>query len=319
MPIYGDGYYDKFVELAQLQGSGLGVSWHSDGALKSLGALLRSDSSVDQVVKAIAALAKAKRTKYKAAIAFLENTFPIPPNRRVSQVGAGVEAIRYLQNPVRPTLDFTAPNVLKSLKMTRSTAQIPLGMSVLDFMRDNSASTRLLLIHLGTSQVDMDYRWDDKSALEHMNDVLRKAAEHQIHVCILRDPHKGVRGQNVPTAANAVCDGLRDAVGKIPGTHVWVADGGENHSAFHDPAYENWVTTGGVKNVVVMGFDADVCVRGNVFGIAETVLNAHPPSAVPALINFVNVVTARPLLAVGKTGAVQAFDSWGNLAYLKPN
>lgn len=136
-----------------------------------------------------------------------------------------------------------------------------------------------------------------------------------MHACILRDPHLGVRGPGAPTPANAVCDGLKDAVGRL--TSVWVADGGNNHSASHDPAYEPWLLRMGFRSMVVMGFDADICVCGNVFGVAEPAENFRPPKAVPALLNFADVVTSRPLLSGSVFGVVQDFAGWGNLADVK--
>src|SRR4051794_29408259 len=100
MPQYPDHYYTKFVALAQGSGSGLEKKWHLDGSLKALGALLTRDSTVIEVVAAIAALGRirdnahiSKLWKYRKAMAFLENTFPIPPARRQAPVGGGVEAI----------------------------------------------------------------------------------------------------------------------------------------------------------------------------------------------------------------------------------
>jgi nicotinamidase-related amidase len=183
-------------------------------------------------------------------------------------------------------------------------------------MAANAATTRVLLVHLGQPQVDMGLNWDGITALAHMNAVLNTAAEHQIPVCVLCDPHERGRGIGLPTAGNAVCPGLRDAVGRLAGAHVWVADGGRKHSAFHDPAYQAWVSNPAVDTVVVLGFDADVCVRGNVFGIAEEAENVAPARVVPALINFVDVVTARPLLSGGERG-IQAYKSWGSLCYMK--
>jgi Isochorismatase family len=325
MPQYPAHYYAKFVELAQGSGSGLGRKGHLDGALKALGRLLNRDSSKIEIVAAIAALGRArdgahisKLRKYREAVAFLENTFPISPGQRQAPVGAGVEAIRYVQNATRPTATFTNGHLnYGSLQLTQSTAQIGLEQTVTEYIEANAANTRLLLIHLGGHQGDMNHSWEGATALDHMNAVLTAAAEKNMHVCILRDPHTGVRGQNVPTPTNAVCAGLRNAVGGIPGTHIWVADGGNQHSAFHDPAFQIWVTNPGVNAVIVMGFDADICVRGNVFGISEQAANVVPLSLVPALINFVDVVTSRPLLSGGAVGTVQSMTYWGNLVFMK--
>lgn len=325
MPQYPAHYYNEFVALAQGSGSGLGKKGRLDGTLKALGARLRRDSTVIEVVAAIAALGRlrdnvhiSKLRKYRKAIAFLENTFPISPGLRQAPVGAGVEAIRYVQNAARPTATCTNDNLnYGSLQLTKSAAQIGLDMTVTEYIEANAANTRLVLIHLGGHQSDMSRSWDGATALDHMNAVLIAAAENNMHVCILRDPHTGVRGQNVPTPANAVCAGLRNAVGGIPGTHIWVADGGNQHSAFHDPGYQGWVSTQGVNAFIVMGFDADICVRGNVFGVSERAANAIQPSLVPALINFGDVVTSRPLLSGGDAGTVQSMDYWGNLVFMK--
>ncbi len=325
MPLYPGHCYTHFVELAQGSGSGLGRKLHQDGALKKLGQLLRQDSHSTVIREAIAKLARTrdnahidKLRKYRKAIAYLENTFPISPGLRQAPIGAGVEAVRYVQNPVRPTATFTHGNLnFGSLQLSMSSAKIGLDQTVTEYIEANAASTRVLLIHLGGAQADMPHNWDGASALDHMNAVLNAAAENHVHVCILRDPHNGVRGQNLPTPVNAVCAGLQNAVGAIPGTHVWVADGGTHHSAFHDPAFQAWINPGGVTAVVVIGFDADICVRGNVFGVAEQAANVLPLAVVPALINFTDVITSRPLLSGGVAGTVQRFDCWGELAFTR--
>jgi len=67
-----------------------------------------------------------------------------------------------------------------------------------------------------------------------MNTVLRTAAQNQIHVCVLCDPHTRGIGVNSPTAANAVCDGLRARV-KITShfnisasAHLWPMPNSQN-------------------------------------------------------------------------------------------
>jgi nicotinamidase-related amidase len=348
MPLYANANYTEFVRRAQLEGSGLGTKWHQDGALKALGALLRADSTGMQVQAAIATLARtrdnvhqSKLRKYRDAIAYVENTFPIARGLRQAPLGARIQARRYTRNLAPPTINFVnnRPN-LGSFRVTSATLQGDEDFTVADFMEVNAASTRVLLVHLGTAQPDMAQLWDGTSALAHMNAVLATAAAQQIHVCILCDPHRRGRGVGTPTPANAVCGGLAAAVGLLPGTHVWVADGGNEHSAFHDPAFLPWLTAPGVTDVVVMGFDADICVRGNVFGAAEFLAApvvqpvvqpgaqplaqpgvqpvAQPPLVAPtlvsALINHVDVVTARPLLSGGAAGSVTQ-GVWGSLCF----
>lgn len=325
MPQYPAHLYAEFETLARAAGSGLGSTFSRDGSLKALGKLLEGDTTPILVRQAIAALGRTKDAghgsklrKYRRAIAFLENTFPIAPGLRQAPTGMAIEGVRFVRNPTPPAANFVGNNIdFRSLVLATSAARIGLDMTVPDFMEANAASTRVLLIHLGGAQADMGFSWDGVTALEHMNAVLDTAAAHQIRVCILRDPHTQPRGTALPTPANAVCDGLRDAVNRIPGTHVWVADGGNQHSAFHDPAFRAWAADPSVSSIVVMGFDADICVRGNVFGVAEVDAAANPPRVVPALINFADVVTARPLLSGGAAGTVQQFGSWGSLCFTR--
>jgi len=126
MPKYPKNHYDKFVKLANEQGSGLGKGWQQDGALKSLGALLRKDSLEKDIVSAIKALADVKdnthtnkQRKYKKAIRHLEDTFPIPQDKRVWR---GVEAVKYLREPTPPSVTFKGNNIdYSSLKLTKTT------------------------------------------------------------------------------------------------------------------------------------------------------------------------------------------------------
>lgn len=323
MPQYPAHLYTEFVNRAQARGSGLGKSLRLDGSLKKLGALLRADTAAMLVTAEIGALARVRDTghgsklrKYREAIAFVENTFPIHPGLRQAPTGMGIEAVRYLRNPVAPTAQFPGGNINHgSLTMSRSPAQVGQDLTVPDFLDANAATTRVLLIHLGAAQGDMALNWDGIPALDHMNAVLATAAQRQIHVCILCDPHHRGLGVNVPPPGDAVCAGLRNAVNQLAPTHVRVADGGAQHSAFHDPAFAAWASTPGVDSIVVMGFDADICVRGNVFGVAEQAANVMPPRVVPALINLVDVITARPLLSGGNAGTIQQLGEWGRLCY----
>lgn len=318
MPKYPSDNYKEFVAITQECGSGLGTRWHSDGALKALGELLRKDSRIDDIVRAITALSRVrdnaqtnKLRKYRKAIAYLERTFPIPRAQRKAPIeGRSTEAIRYVMSATLPTATPNTPINNSGAFMTKSAAQIGLNMTVPEYMAAHADNVRVLLIHLGTPKEYMSIEFDGVSSLEHMNAVLRTASEYRIHVCVLCDPHERGMGVGTPTAGDAVCDGLRHAVGAIPETHIRVADAGSNHSAFHDPAHRDWVTAPGVNSIVVMGYQADVCVRGNVFGISETLQGSQPPRLVPALINVKDVITAKPLLWADG-GSIGAFVQWG--------
>jgi len=71
-----------------------------------------------------------------------------------------------------------------------------------------------------------------------------------------------------------------------------------------------------VKAIVVMGFDADICVHANVFGSKQYVKESvpvgalTPPQLLPALLGEKDIVTSRPLL-IG-TGVILR-PEWGPL------
>jgi hypothetical protein len=255
-----------------------------------------------------------KLIKYRKAIAYLEHTFPIPtPQRQAPVGGRSIEAIRYVMSPTPPTatLDPTSNNFrAASLVTAKSTAQIGLGMTVPEYMQANAASTRVVVIHLGSHQPYMDILFDGTSSVEHMKAVLRTAANAPIHVCILCDPHQRGVGVGTPSPTNAVCADLQGVVSQIPATHIKVANGGANHSAFHDPTYRAWITAPGVTAIVVLGYQADICVRGNVFGISEELVGAIPRRIAPALINFKDVITSKPLLC-NDGNSISQFNEWG--------
>src|SRR5690606_32242038 len=100
--------------------------------------------------------------------------------------GMGIEAIRYVRNPTPPSASFVNGHVnYHTLRLSPALAQIGQDMTVPDYMEANAANTRVVLIHLGGAQNDMAFAWDGLPALEHMNAVLRTAAEFHMHVCIL--------------------------------------------------------------------------------------------------------------------------------------
>ena len=65
------------------------------------------------------------------------------------------------------------------------------------------------------------------------------------------------------------------------------------------------------NNVVVMGFDANICVNANLFGSRETMPDG---SFIPPLTSMTNVVTSRAVLAT--TGAIYPFHNQGEYGVL---
>ncbi|MEM7191045.1 MAG: hypothetical protein AAF439_15645 [Pseudomonadota bacterium] len=322
MPVFPAPDYQEFVRLAQAAGSGLGRNWHADGALGPLGKLLRHNSDHLNIVAAIRSLENTvdanhvnKMQKYRRAISYVEFNFPVP--RPLWQIAddANSMAYRFNQNGTAPTCNFVEGGHVQYGSLTRTNGGVPtaLNLSIPDFIVANAGTTRLLIVHLGGTQGDMNIRWSGNTAAQHMSAAIRAAANNAVGVCILRDPHTGARGVGVPTAANAVCPEIRTAVQQVPGPNVWVADSGHSHSFFHDPAFRAWITAPNITNAVVMGYQADICVKANVFGVEEIDQSINPgPQLVPSMLNVVNVVTSRPLLS-NDGGAIGDAVCWSTL------
>jgi hypothetical protein len=84
--------------------------------------------------------------------------------------------------------------------------------------------------------------------------------------------------------------------------HVAVNELGHRHMGGIHAAFNNFVTN--YPTVVVMGFDADVCVRANLFGATEYPANAVVgTSALTPIAAQANVVTSRAVLVT--VGVIQ--------------
>lgn len=136
-----------------------------------------------------------------------------------------------------------------------------------------------------------------------MESVLEIARLLQVPLCILRfpNPNRDVYGGKLSVQVNQFTAPYRISHNK--------------HSLFHDVNFRGTFLTAAISAVVVMGFDADICVRANVFGCPELnedgydVGSAPAPAADPtlvrALVNEKDVITSRPMLLTGGTNPIQ--------------
>ncbi len=94
-----------------------------------------------------------------------------------------------------------------------------------------------------------------------------------------------------------VCGQLQTEVNLFPGNLTTsVNETGNAHMGNRHQAFRDFVNNNGT--MIVMGFDANVCVRANLFGAEEyyddNIGNAH--KTVPPIVSMADVVTSRAML-----------------------
>jgi hypothetical protein len=161
----------------------------------------------------------------------------------------------------------------------------------------------IVVIHMSAFDGNaMNQAFDGWKTIDHMNSVLRVARRRVPAV-----PLALVEINNAD-----VCAQFNEAAA-YPGRQrcsVNRPNPDGVHSAQLSQDFRNWLA--GKQNVVVMGYDGDICVRANLFGVQETIAPAHgvgpyfmrgnpavPKRWVRPLVSAVNVETSRALLATG--------------------
>jgi hypothetical protein len=280
-------------------------SWGRGSSLKPLVELLGKDScSVDKIRSALENLVKTsdktyvtKANKYKSAIYHLELTYPIPANQRVPVFTARQKkrsnAIRYNRGATDPSVkdwqkgDAADPGtwIARAFNFALPSSIQPLAGTVEDFILRNPA-TGVIIIHLQNHEHDMDLTYDGFTAVQHINSVLSVARRTGSPLCVLK-----------VTNAAAVCASILHEYNQFPAP---LTPQIERHSGFHNQDFRNFLT--GKTNIVLSGFQADMCVHINMFGgellvrtAAEIAIHAEPQPA-SALLAHTNVITSRPLV-----------------------
>lgn len=337
MPRYPAANFTRFMNLARAADPNLDAALNRmrprRSTLKPLVDLLNEDTcSRMKVRKALLGLADksggtyvTKANKYKEAIYYLERTYPgLEPGFRISVKPRQSEAARFVQTATQPQgqtewKSWVNPDTMQAMwspYCTNFTAPAPsnaerLGMTVEDYLMQNPQTAVILLIHMQNPQNDRTILWDGWSAEHHMGMVLDVAQKLLIPLCVLKFP--GMIGDP------DVYPALAGIVNQFPNV-VRVSQ--RAHSCVLDQNFTN-LLQGGRNTVVVMGFEADICVKANVFGSQQVSEVAVPqgggpapaplPTLVPALVNEANVVTSRPMLLNGGGGPIGA-GWWGPLS-----
>ena len=248
-------------------------------------------------------LYRTKANKYKDALYHFVQTGNIPNLVNDFTIGGmnTTRAYRFAQTNVPATFNpaQAGPLVANVHRIVPAGAWVNPSMTVEDYVARGNADG-IFIIHMQGDEAAFKEKFDGWTSLQHMDSVLRVAKRRNVPIYILNMYDR-------PTAlfeANNYHVALR-TTGHVP----------QAHSGQHAPNFRNWLL--GKNNVVVMGYDAIVCVDANLFGSNDPIAEAYgvgPSHVYPAngfivalrntlvkfarpLVSVTNVVTSRALLA----------------------
>ncbi len=229
-----------------------------------------------------------KANKYKDALYFLACTYPgIGPVQALpDNCGASV-AVMYMKTGLKPT-----PQANPLFVNPVRPICVNLGVPVEEFiLRHPDLSLGVLLIHLSNFQAAMNRTYCGWKAVDHMRSVIRTSIHRNLEHCVLY-----MQG---PPACGPLTEVLQ--AGRLVDCH----EQGRHHSGFFNAYFDAFVARHDA--LVVMGFDADVCVHANLFGTPDTMPDGTLP---PAVVNKVTVITSRPLLVTTGTLNKPEYGNW---------
>ncbi|MBZ2185083.1 MAG: hypothetical protein K7J46_10250 [Bryobacter sp.] len=268
-------------------------------SLQPLVAILNSpNGNANQVALAITRIRSTadvlfvnKANKYKSALHFLQRTYPIPLAQWVTFGAQRGRAIRFTQTPMPGVFNPYGPAMYANGNVTRLQPQNQwegaAAQSVEDFVYTAAGPIGVVLIHLDGYQNGMHERVDGIRVIDHMQNVLVAVRHRGGNACAL---HIG----NTPPVLPALAMEF-NAFGV---NRVIVNEQGHRHMGSFHAAFNQFVTA--YATVVVMGFDADNCVRANLFGTKEYAANAvQGTNSLTPITAQADAVTSRAVLVTG--------------------
>ena len=234
-----------------------------------------------------------KANKYKNALHFLQRTYPIPTAQWVPLGAQRSRAVRFPTVPMPAPFNPYGPGMYNAVQRLQPQGQWEgvAARSVEDYIYTAAGPVGAVLIHVDAHQPGMDIVVDGMRVIDHMKNVLR-AIQHRGGGALAL--HIG----NTPPVLPA----LQAEFNACVANRVVVNEQGHRHMGGFHAAFNNFVT--GYATVVVMGFDADVCVRANLFGATEYPANpVNGTSAIRPIAAQADVVTSRAVLVT--VGTIQ--------------
>lgn len=300
--------------------SGLGAKVFGKSSLQPLVALLKSPNCEPLgIYRAIAALEPASVTKYQIALAYLLRSFP-----ELSATGIQVDDLKkqpikqtraalYRMCPTPANFKPDGPQAQRVFVQPRSAF---MGGSIIEYLLANPAAASILLIHLGptTNQGALEaynQRFTGRSTLEYITSVLRVA---RVIGCPVGTLSMAKAGQE-PLRPE-----LNTEFRLVPGDRRTLIEEPTLHTATNQPAMLTFLRLRG--QLVVMGYDGNICVPANVFGSDER-MGGEDRQFRPPLINFADIIMSRATVVT--TGqlwtktATMGKAEYGPLYLLGPN
>jgi hypothetical protein len=231
-----------------------------------------------------------KAIKYKVALHYLQRAYPVPLGQWVELGATRSRAVRYVQAAIPPVFNPVGPGMYNNVARLQPVCQwegVP-ARSVEDFVYTAPAAVGAVLIHIDAIQGGMHQAIDGMRVVDHMKSVLKAVRHRNGGVCALHI------GPTPPVCADLFPDYNAFAA------PVAVNELGNRHMGAFHLAFNNFVAL--YPTIVVMGFDADICVHGNLFGMPEYPAPAPVgTNSLPPLTGQADVVTSRALLVTPGT------------------
>lgn len=175
---------------------------------------------------------------------------------------------------------------------------VNLNMDLVNYISKNH-NVGIMIIHMNSHIPSANKKINGKSSIRHMIDVLNISKEKQCEIAILH--------QHMP----AVIEELGSVIKDYP--FITYIHQPRSHMGGNSVLYQNFAKKH--RSIVVMGFDANICVFANIFGCPEK----QPQSNyyTPPLLSMCSVVTSRAvLISDGPIYPVNQQGEWGPLLSL---
>lgn len=236
--------------------------------------LSSNNGNAQQVRTALTGIPPAKANKYKKALNYLLRTYP-----DLAQYAASVnfaplgklDAAEFTRTDLPGDFDPGAPKFDRIVTKSKF-----LGITVEQFLLAN-ADAGVILIHLSGHDKGMDLVFGGETCLNHIKSVLHVARKMGRDVCCLY-----MEEPPVLPALEEELGGIKNKVMVLEKRQHM----GVRQKAFLEFAQKH-------DHVVVMGFDATICVEANLFGAPDKMDDGS--FALP-LTTITNVVTSRAVL-----------------------